>query len=274
MSRFINTSFIGLILGVFFIISAMVTSGHVDLFYNVPSALMIFGGTAAAFVMAFPPKTLKTFGSVFLKAFRKDDYDLKGDIVSLIRCAEISRKNGLLALENHVDDLTRDEYLKMGIRYIIDGTDEEQLRNIMEGATHFMKLRHAKSAAMLNMIGATAPALGLLGTYVGLIPMLNNLDDPTTLGPMMALELVSSFYGAFVANIIFSPLGKKLVAMDKEEAFRRELLLEGLIGIQQGKNPSMIKEELSAFANINLDEDDENPKKKGKKEKKPKKEKN
>ncbi|MFT4105881.1 MAG: MotA/TolQ/ExbB proton channel family protein [Lacrimispora sp.] len=270
MSRFINTSLIGLFLGAFFIISAMFTSGHLNLFYNVPSALMIFGGTAASVIMAFPPKTLKTFGHVFLKSFRKENYDLKDDIVSLIRCAEISRKNGLLALENHIDDLTNDEYLKMGIRYIIDGTDEEQLRNIMEGATHFMKLRHAKSAAMLNMIGATAPALGLLGTYVGLIPMLNSLDDPSALGPMMAIELVSSFYGAFVANIIFSPLGRKLVAMDKEEAFRRELLLEGLVGIQQGKNPRMIKEELSAFANINLD-DEENPKKKGKKVKEPKK---
>ncbi len=270
MSRFINTSFIGLTLGIFFIVSAMVSSGHVALFYNVPSAFMIFGGTAASFVMAFPPKTLKTFGSVFLKSFRKDNFDLREDIISLIRCAEISRKNGLLALENHIDELTKDEYLKMGIRYIIDGTDEEQLRNIMEGATHFMKLRHAKSAAMLNMIGATAPALGLLGTYVGLIPMLNSLDDPSTLGPMMAIELVSSFYGAFVANLIFSPLGKKLVAMDKEEAFRRELLLEGLVGIQQGKNPRMIKEELSAFANINVDED-ENPKKKGKKTKESKK---
>lgn len=130
--------------------------------------------------------------------------------------------------------------------------DEEQLRNLLEGSTYFMKQRHQKNASMFDMIGATAPALGLLGTYVGLIPMLNNLDDPASLGPMMALELVSSFYGAFIAYVIFSPLAKRLKNMSKEEVIRRDILIEGLASIQQGKNPNLIKEELYAFANIEI----------------------
>lgn len=206
--------------------------------------------------MAFPPQRLKTIGTVTKKAFSKADFDLKKDIVSLVRCAEISRRDGLLALENHLNDLTDDAFLKMGIQYIVDGADEDQLRNLLEGSTYFMKQRHQKGAAMLDMIAATAPALGLLGTYVGLIPMLNNLDDASTLGPMMALELVSSFYGAFVAYVIFSPLAKRLKFINKEET-RRELLIEGLAGIQQGKNPRLIREELQAFANITLDTEGE-----------------
>jgi chemotaxis protein MotA len=122
----------------------------------------------------------------------------------------------------------------MGIQYIVDGADEDQLRNLLEGSTYFMKQRHQKGAAMLDMIAATAPALG----------------------PMMALELVFSFYGAFVAYVIFSPLAKRLKFINKEET-RRELLIEGLAGIQQGKNPRLIREELQAFANITLDTEGE-----------------
>lgn len=99
-----------------------------------------------------------------------------------------------------MDTYVEDEFIKKGITLIVDGADEEQLRNQLEGATNFMKQRHQKGAAMLDMLAITAPALGLVGTYVGLIPMLTNLNDPDSLGPMMALELVSSFYGGFLAN--------------------------------------------------------------------------
>lgn len=253
MFKFISSTLIGLVFGASLIVGSVFVSGHAELFWNVPSAFIIFGGTIGATVMAFPPERLKTIGTVIKKAFSKERYDLKKDISALVRCAEISRKDGLLALENHIDELTDDSFLKQGIQYIIDGADEEQLRNLLEGSTYFMKQRHHKGAAMLDMIAATAPALGLLGTYVGLIPMLNNLDDASTLGPMMALELVSSFYGAFVAYVVFAPMAKRLKFMNREEETRRELLIEGLADIQQGKNPRIIKEELLAYANISLD---------------------
>lgn len=253
MSKFKNTAVLGLILGISLIVGAIYVSGHSELFWNLPSAFIIFGGTLGATIVVFPPQRLKTIGSVIKKAFRKQQYDLIEDIQVLVKCAEISRKDGLLALEEHIDRLTKDEFIRQGIQYIIDGADEEQLRTLLEGSTHFMKQRHQKGAAMLDMIAATAPALGLLGTYVGLIPMLNNLDDPTSLGPMMALELVSSFYGAFVAYVIFAPLAKRLKFMNKEEESRREILIEGIAAIHQGKNPRFIKEELTTYANISLD---------------------
>lgn len=271
MFKFISSTLIGLVFGASLIVGSVFVSGHAELFWNVPSAFIIFGGTIGATIMAFPPQRLKTIGTVIKKAFSKAEYDIKKDIAALVRCSEISRKEGLLALENHIDNLTDDAFLKQGIQYIIDGADEEQLRNLLEGSTYFMKQRHHKGAAMLDMIAATAPALGLLGTYVGLIPMLNNLDDASTLGPMMALELVSSFYGAFVAYVIFSPMAKRLKFMNKEEETRRELIIEGLAGIQQGKNPRLIKEELMAYANISLDDEGKpNGKPEGKTDGKPK----
>ncbi len=257
MFKLTNSTLFGLLFGSSLIIGSVFVSGHADLFWNIPSAFIIFGGTIGATIMAFPPQRLKTIGKVIKKSFSKDRYDLQADIVVLVRCAEISRKQGLLALENHIDSLTDDAFIKLGVQYLIDGADEEQLRNVLEGSTYFMRQRHQKGAAMLDMIAATAPALGLLGTYVGLIPMLNNLDDASTLGPMMALELVSSFYGAFVAYVIFSPMAKRLKFMNKEEETRRELVVEGLAYIQQGKNPRILKEELQVFANISLDTEGE-----------------
>ncbi|WP_429142979.1 motility protein A [Anaerotaenia torta] len=234
----------------------MVTSGKPELFWNLPSFFIIIGGTMGSFITAFPPSRLKTFGAVLKKAFTKNDYNLKEDIKALVKLSEVSRREGLLALEDHVDQYIDDEFIKKGIRLIVDGADEEQLRNQLEGATHFMKQRHQKGAAMLELLAITAPALGLVGTYVGLIPMLTNLDDPNNLGPMMALELVSSFYGGFLANIIFSPLAKRLKNMSKEEAERRDILIEGLAAIQQGKNPKLMKEELMSYANITIEEEE------------------
>ncbi len=253
MSKLKSTTWIGLLIGVSFVVGSIIVTGEPVLFWNLPSAFIIFGGTLGSFIIAFPPQRLKTFGSVVKRAFKRDEFDLKEDIVTLVKFAEISRKEGILALEDYIDQYTEDEFIRRGMRLIVDGADEEQLRNLLEGSTYFMKQRHQKGASMLDMLAATAPALGLLGTYVGLIPMLNNLEDPTALGPMMALELVSSFYGAFIAYIIFSPLAKRLKIMNKEEESRRELLIEGLASIQQGKNPKLIKEELSAYANLDLD---------------------
>ena len=253
MSKLRNTTAIGLLMGVAFVVGAVIVTGEPSLFWNLPSAFIILGGTLGAVVMAFPPQRLKTLGPVIKRAFRKDEHDFREDIITLTNLAEISRRDGILALEDYVDQLTEDDFIRRGIQLIVDGADEEQLRNLLEGSTYFMKQRHQKGAAMIDMIAATAPALGLLGTYVGLIPMLNNLDDAAALGPMMALELVSSFYGAFIAYVIFSPMAKRLKFMNKEEESRRELLMEGLAAIQQGKNPKLIKEELAAYANLPLD---------------------
>jgi len=248
------STLIGLVLNLGFMLSGIVESGQPHLFWNVPSFFIIIGGTFGSFIMAFPPARIKTFGAVLRKAFTKINYNTKEDILALAKLSEIARREGLLALEDYLDQYVDDEFIKKGIRYIVDGSDGEQLRNHLEAETYFMRIRHQKGAAMLDMLAITAPALGLVGTYVGLIPMLTNINDPDALGPMMALELVSSFYGGFLSNIIFGPLAKRLKNMSKEETERRNLLMEGLLSIQQGKNPKIMKEELLAYANISLAE--------------------
>lgn len=249
------STLVGLLINLGFMLSGVVSTRQPELFWNTPSFFIIIGGTLGAFVTAFPPDRLKTFGSVLKKAFTKNDFNIKEDISNLINLSEVSRREGLLALDDHLDEYFDDDFIKKGIMLIVDGADEEMLRNQLEGATYFMKKRHQKGASMLDMLAITAPALGLVGTYVGLIPMLTNVNDPNALGPMMALELVSSFYGGFLANVIFGPLAKRLKNMSREEVERRELLIEGLAAIQQGKNPKILKGELLAYANLSLDEE-------------------
>lgn len=251
--KFGFSTLIGLILGVGFIVGAVVASGHTSYFWNLPSFFITIGGTTASIVIAYPPKKLKTFLPVIKSAFVKDDADHQKDLETMMGVARLARAEGLLSLEG-IATTIEDKFLQEALMLMADGVPEEDLRNRLEGVIYFTKQRHNKGIGMMNMVAATAPSLGLLGTYVGLIPMLHSLDDPSALGPMMALELVSSFYGAFIAYVLFSPLAKRLRTMSQEEADRNELFIEGLMGIAQGKNPRMLESDLIAFMNLKYDE--------------------
>ncbi len=249
-SKVALSTVIGLIMGLTCVISAMAGGGDIKAFFNLPSVFITIGGTLSALVISFPPERLRNLGTVMRKAFSREKNDIPEDIRTIVALAEISRREGLLALDDVVDKYTDDVFLKRGISLIIDGADGDQLRTSLEGETYYMQQRHQKGYAMLDYIATTAPALGLMGTYIGLIPMLNHLDDPTKLGPLLALELVTSFYGCFIAYVIFAPLAKRLKFMNMEEVSRREILIEGLTYIQQGINPKVISEELFSYMNM------------------------
>lgn len=235
------------------VFSSIAASDNVQSFFNLPSIFITIGGTIGSVVMAFPPKRLKLLGSVMHRAFQTDKSDPVADVNTLVQLADVARREGLLALDRVIGEYTDDPFIKRGLMLIVDGADEEQLRYSLEGDTYYMQHRHKEGSGMLEMIAATAPALGLMGTYIGLIPMLCHLEDPTKLGPLMALELVTSFYGAFIAYVIFSPLAKRLKNMNGEEVLHREIVIEGLAGIQQGKNPRVIHQDLMHF--LNCDEE-------------------
>lgn len=235
------------------VIASIAASDNVQSFFNLPSVFITIGGTIGSVVVAFPPKQLKSLGSVMHRAFRTEKQDPVADVQTLVQLADVARREGLLAVDRVIGEYTDDPFIKRGLMLIVDGADEEQLRYSLEGDTYYMQHRHKKGSGMLDMIAATAPALGLMGTYIGLIPMLCNLEDPTKLGPMMALELVTSFYGAFIAYVIFSPLAKRLKNMNSDEVLHREIVIEGLVGIQQGKNPRIIHQDLMHF--LNCDEE-------------------
>ena len=240
------TTIIGLVGGISCVAIAISESGDFSLFINIPSLLIIVGGTACAVVMSYPADCLKALGTVIKQSFINDHHDVMEDIDTIIELSELARREGLLAIESYIEDCD-DRFLKKGLSMLVDGTSREDLEASMMSEIYHAQRRHRTNASMISMIATLAPALGLVGTYVGLIPMLVNMRDPDKLGPLMAVELVSSFYGGFLAYVVFSPMAKKLINKSAKEKSRNELLLEGILGIVDGKNPRLIREDLLAY---------------------------
>ncbi len=241
------STLIGFAIGITCIICSITLSGNFSSFLNWPSVFITVGGTTGAMVVAFPVKRLKTLGAVMKKSFTKENNNLDKDIQTIVTLSNTVRKDGVLKLEDSIDKYTKDEFLKKGIMLLVDGAERDFLKTTMQREIYRTRKRHQQGCQMIEMIAATAPSLGLLGTYIGLIPMLQNLDDPTKLGPLMAIELVTSFYGAFLAYVIFGPMSKRLRSLSAEEMTRKELLLEGLLAIEEKQNPRMIIETLTAY---------------------------
>jgi len=238
---------VGYAIGIFCILYSIKLAGNARTFIDATSIFITVGGTLGTLVVSFPAEKLKTLGPVMKKAFHRQSFDLSKDIDTIVSLDETARKKGPLALEDTAEEYADDEFLKKGILLIVDGTDKDILRSSMEGEIYFMQKRHRQGHAMLDMIASTATSLGLLGTYVGLIPMLINLEDPTRLGPLMAVELVTSFYGAFISYILFTPMSRRLKNMSRDEVTRKELVIEGLVAIQENQNPRRIRDSLMAF---------------------------
>ncbi|NLU09524.1 MAG: motility protein A, partial [Tepidanaerobacter acetatoxydans] len=170
-----------------------------------------------------------------------------GDVIrTIISLAETARREGLLALEDAAYQL-KDDFMQKGILLIVDGTDPELVKNIMETELAFLEERHSEGQGMLETMGALAPAFGLIGTIIGLINMLKNLDNPELIGPGMAVALVTTFYGSLVANLFFIPMAGKLKVRSREEILIKEVMIEGMLSIQAGENPRIIEEKLKAF---------------------------
>ncbi|MEA4970267.1 MAG: motility protein A [Candidatus Pelethousia sp.] len=245
-SKLALTTIVGLIGGVVCVLLSIFEGGDIDLFINIPSLLIIVGGTIFALVMSYPLSTLKTLGSVIKQAFVENSHDLFEDINTIVELSEVSRRDGLLALESYAEN-SNDPFLKKGLNLLVDGNTREYLEDSMVSEIYHAQKRHRTGTSMVSMIATLAPSLGLVGTYVGLIPMLVHMTDPDSLGPMMAIELVSSFYGGFLANVIFSPMAKKLSAKSAQEKDRSDLILEGILAIHDGKSPRLIREDLMTY---------------------------
>lgn len=245
-TKYALTTILGLAGGVACIVIAISQSGDFTLFINIPSFLIIAGGTACALIMSYPASDLKTIFKVMGEAFKRTDYDLLEDIETIVHLSELARRDGLLVLENYAEECG-DRFLKKGLLLIADGVSRDDLEYSLASDIYHTHRRHKTGASMIAFIARTAPALGLVGTYVGLIPMLVNLRDPEALGPLMAVELVSSFYGGFMAYVIFSPMAQKLQLKSAQEKLRQELIMEGLLAIQEGKYPRLIREDLLTY---------------------------
>lgn len=253
---------IGIIVGTSFIIMGITLNGSILDFYNLPSIVIVLGGTIASTLVAYPLRKVLVTLKIVKKAFSSKDLDPGFVIKKIIEIANVARREGLLALEEAAEEID-DEFLKKGIMLIVDGTDPELVRNILETELTFLEQRHGLGKGIFEMMGAQAPAFGMIGTLIGLINMLQKLEDPKSVGPSMAVALITTFYGSVLANLIFLPIAAKLKIRSREEVLIKEIMVEGLLSIQAGENPRIIEEKLKAFLSPEIRKDMEEEKVEG-----------
>jgi len=241
------STLLGIVLAfAFLVIGVFWGGGELGSFGDPASIMIVIGGTLASVFTSYTIKDFLTLPKVIGMSFKQIAYDPVGGINAIVSLANIARKEGMLALEERVGEL-KDDFLKKGIMLVVDGTDPELVKNIMEAELGSIEGRHQKGIGMVEQIGALGPAFGMLGTLIGLIIMLGNLDDPSSLGSGMSAALITTFYGSILANAIAIPISTKLKTSSSNEIMYKEILLEGLLSIQAGENPRIIEEKLYSF---------------------------
>jgi len=215
-------------------------------FFNLEAAFIILGGTAGATMVSVPMDQLKELGGIVRKAFTTDAMNPSQVITLLVGFATKARREGLLGLEDEAAQL-EDKFLQKGIQLVVDGTDMELVRNIMETDLAFLEERHKLGEGMFGTMGGFSPTMGIIGTVMGLIKVLGSLTDPSGLGPAVAVAFIATFYGIAFANLVFLPIGNKLKAKSSEEVLMRQVMIEGVISISAGDNPRIVEEKLKAF---------------------------
>jgi len=240
---------IGITLGFIMIIFAIVSSGNLSSlasFFDVASIFIVLGGVIASMLITFKFEQIKLTGRVLKESFNKTEDRLPELIQLFIRLAERARREGILALENELEEV-EDPFIKKGILLAVDGIEPEVITDILNAEITAIEERHYKGRVLLEKAGEYAPSWGMIGTLVGLILMLNQLSDPATLGPAMAVALITTLYGTVLANLVFLPMASKLEAKTEDEVFLKQIIIEGIIGVQSGQNPRILEEKLSAF---------------------------
>lgn len=242
-------SIIGLILCFVMCAFGIVTNagiGNIGRYLDPASAIITFGGSFFA-VMAMKSMADYVGGlKSFMLVFKVPAVDVKGMIQKIIDLSNIARKEGLLSLEEAASDLD-DEFMKKGILLIVDGTDPELVRGIMETELVSTEDRHKNKITFWEDLGAMGPAWGMIGTLIGLVNMLYEMDDPSSIGPSMAVALITTLYGSMLANWICAPVAGKLKSNNANEIMIKEIMIEGLLSIQAGENPRVIEEKLKSF---------------------------
>jgi len=239
-------SLVGIMSGITLLALALWMGGSVAAFWSLPSIMITFGGTLAATLIAHPLPQLFGVTRVVKHAFVSREPDYAGLIDDMVIMAQKARREGLLALEEQVQD-SRDAFLKEAVQLVVDGTDPELTRDILEKELRCIEDRHRSGQRVFETMGMLAPAFGMIGTLIGLIQMLRTLDDPSKIGPGMATALVTTFYGALAANLVFIPIAKKLRSRSADEVFLKHLVVEGVLAIQAGQNPRLIEDRLKGF---------------------------
>jgi len=245
------STFLAIITGIALLFFAIITQGGVGVFINIPSIMIVLGGTLAALFISFPlPAVLKVMG-VLVQIFKKDIQSPTWVIALMVRMSFKARQQSLLALEQEIKTVDN-RFIKLGLEMVIDGHPAELIKEVMETELDFVQIRHRRGEHIFRTAGRFPPAFGLIGTLIGLVQMLQALGSTTAaaataLGQGMAVALITTFYGAMMANLFFMPVAEKLKSRTDDEVLRTQIVIEGIQMLQAGMNPRIIERKLNSY---------------------------
>jgi chemotaxis protein MotA len=237
---------IGIVSAFSLVLIAVASGGGMTWFLDGPSALIVFGGTFGAVLINYPLADVLGVIKVAQNAFFKKEQKARAAIDLLVTMSKVSRKEGMLALQNMTHRL-RDPFLVKAVHLIIDGLEPVDVTNILETELDFIEERHRLGAEIFTTMGNYAPAMGMTGTLIGLVQMLMTMNDPSSIGPAMSVALVTTFYGVILAYLLFLPLAGKLKRLSAQELLVKQLIINGILSIQAGDNPRILEQKLHAF---------------------------
>jgi len=240
-------SLIGLILAVGLIIgSIMLGSAPLTAFLDLPSGLVVVGGAFAAALICFPLSSILKSPGIAMKVFLNRSEDRLALIKSIVTLAETARRDGLLALESKIEEV-ENPLVKSGLQMAVDGAAPDIVEEVLRTEVASMVARHREGKSIMDQLGRFAPAYGMIGTLMGLIMMLQDMSDPSGIGAGMAVALITTLYGAIVANVFFSPFAEKLGLMSRNEQISMEIAIRGVLAIQSGESPRAIDQKLQTY---------------------------
>ena len=235
---------VGLIGAFGIVIAAMVLGGDIGIFVSPPSMLIVVGGTLLVVLMKFTLGQFLGAGKTMAKAFMFKSVNPEDIIAETVDLADAARKGGLLSLE---DKEVSSDFMQRGIQLLVDGHDPEVVKQLLKKEAGLTYDRHDFGSKIFRAMGDVAPAMGMIGTLVGLVQMLSNMSDPKSIGPAMAVALLTTLYGAMIANMFAIPVADKLEVRKDEEALNQALIIDGLLAIQAGQNPRVIDQMLRNY---------------------------
>jgi chemotaxis protein MotA len=239
-------TWVGVAAGSAVVLWGILIGSSLMVFYDFASVVITIFGSLCALLINYPLNEFKRIAKVIAKSFTDQVQNSIDTIQIFTALSRKARKEGLLSLEDEISLMT-DEFLKRGLQMVVDGIEPETIRDIMELEIDEMEKRHKAGAGMLKAWAAYAPAFGMIGTLIGLIQMLVNLSDSSKIASGMAVALITTFYGAVMANLILTPMASKLSYKSGQEASSKEMMIEGILAIQSGVNPRIVEEKLICY---------------------------
>jgi chemotaxis protein MotA len=239
-------SVIGLVLTLVLLFGAMAMGVGIGPYIDIPSILIVFGGTLGTLLIGFKLEQMKSMGKIFMVAIKPPEFDPQAMVEKLVEFSTKARKEGILSLEGDVNN-EENEFLKKGLSLAIDGNEPDTIRELLEIDMEQTDARHKSNITIFGQLAGFAGAMGMIGTLIGLVAMLLNMADPSAIGPAMAVALLTTMYGAMLGNVIGGPVENILGIRNNDEMLLKTLILEGIMSIQAGDNPRTLEGKLLAF---------------------------